>query len=782
MNPKLAHGTFEMLFLLILSILSTPIYAYEVPVLDTTTTFDLSGNQRLRSNKFLRTQTFKADMPFTAVGVHWIGEQPDGSYHLIEVRTSKDGEQWTDWLTVDVDATPEENPKGEFFSSLITLSAEERTHEYVDFRIALIANDQAQYPTLDNLSFTFFDGGITPSEQLENIHNQGSNQNNLRRGGISKPYVVSRNGWGADESIMRWSRQYRSVTHLIIHHTAGANSARNGDWPSVVRSTYRYHAVTRGWGDIGYHYLVDPNGVLYEGRSGGDNVIGAHAYRYNSGTMAISFMGNFETANPASNALRSAEKLLAWKASQRNIKPLERGQHHSGKTVNYIAGHRDWASTACPGKNLYSQLPTIRKNVSDLMGGMGGLEVYDFWRLADPIYADPNSDFVNHNFDAQFKIKNNGSRSITIARLALAVHHLDGRHWFDLHWKGSSRAKYIDNRTLRTGESYWFEYATAYIREAGTYKLIAKAFMNNEWHHLAEQEFTVKPPIANPSSEYSWTGNGSIISYHGLNRNLDTDGDYPFGVKWDKTILQPNLKQPVGFFQWQADKQRCNRLKISTNPAIGYQATISIGDWGRRDNDRVFENVSLPFVIGENNTGLSFGNGASNWYVLSVAFNRSVSEETDLFAECTSSSTGRWYDKKGYHPVRLEGGYVWNGAASVLSHRFRNQSRYTSGEQWPFGAFEDVTKVHRSSEKPLVVFQWHIDSQCQRLELSTDGPRQVILSTKSWDSGQKNSSSMTLPVTLSASSLGLGSGDWAVVEIAFANPVSETFDVRGICK
>jgi hypothetical protein len=782
MNQKIAHGTFEMLFLLILSILSTPIYAYEIyeiPVVDTTTTFDLSGNQRLRSNKFLRTQTFKADMPFTAVGVHWAGEQPYGSYHLIEVRTSKDGEQWTDWLTVDIDATPEENPKGEFFSSLITVAGEERTHEYVDFRIALIANDQGKNPTLDNLSFTFFDGGITPSRQLESIRR---NQGNLRRGGVSKPHVVSRSGWGANESIMRWTPRYRSVTHLIIHHTAGANSARNGDWPSVVRGIYQYHAVTRGWGDIGYHYLVDPNGVLYEGRSGGDNVIGAHAYRYNSGTMAISFMGNFETANPASNALRSAEKLLAWKSSQRDIKPLESGKHYTGKTVKYIAGHRDWASTACPGRNLYSQLPTIRKNVSDLMGGIGGLEVYDFWRLADPIYADPNSDSVNHNFDAQFKIKNNGSGPVNIDRLALAVHYSDGRYFFDLNWEKTDNSKFINNLRLKTGGSYWFTYATGFIREAGTYKLIAKSFMDNKWHHLAEQEFTVKPPIANPSSGYSWTGNGSIISYHGLNRDIDTNGDHPFGVKWDKTVLQPNLKQPVGFFQWQADKQRCNRLKIRTDSATARQATISIGSWSRRDNDRVFENVMLPFVVGENNTGLNFENDAGNWYVLSVAFKQPVREKTDLFAECTSHSTGKWYDKEGYHPVRLEGGYVWNGAASVLSHRFRNQSRNDSGDQWPFGAFEDVTKVHRSSEKPLVVFQWHIDSQCQRLEFSTDSPKRVTLSTKPWSSSQKSSSNVTLPITLSASSLGLSSGNWAVVEIAFANPVSKSFNVRGVCK
>lgn len=57
---------------------------------------------------------------------------------------------------------------------------------------------------------------------------------------------------------------YTTVTHLIVHHTAGANTA--ADWPSVLRSIWVLHVMGNGWNDIGYDYLIDPDGLPYEGR------------------------------------------------------------------------------------------------------------------------------------------------------------------------------------------------------------------------------------------------------------------------------------------------------------------------------------------------------------------------------------------------------------------------------------------------------------------------------------------------------------------------------------
>jgi hypothetical protein len=192
---------------------------------------------------------------------------------------------------------------------------------------------------------------------------------------VAKPAVITRTGWGCpDGQGSRWTPQFTTVTHLIVHHSATANTS--SDWGGVVLSIWNYHTFTQGWGDIGYNYLIDPNGVVYEGRAGGDNVIGAHFSCQNGGTMGVCMLGTFTTASPTPAALHSLKQLLAWKAEQRGIDPLG-SSYHSGTrlTIPNISGHRhgnpaypDHActTTSCPGDNLYGQLPAIRSDVKNL--------------------------------------------------------------------------------------------------------------------------------------------------------------------------------------------------------------------------------------------------------------------------------------------------------------------------------------------------------------------------------------------------------------------------------
>ena len=184
---------------------------------------------------------------------------------------------------------------------------------------------------------------------------------------MAKPSVVSRTEWGCPDgqNSPRWPPEYYPVTHVIIHHTATTNVAI--DWAKEVYKRWEYHANTKGWGDIGYNYLIDSNGVIYEGRAGGDDVIAGHAYGHNKGTMGIAFLGTFSTVEPTSAALRSAQALIAWKCAQRNIDPLESGTDFAGTYYNYIAGHRDVSVTECPGDKLYNLLPIIRQSVFNII-------------------------------------------------------------------------------------------------------------------------------------------------------------------------------------------------------------------------------------------------------------------------------------------------------------------------------------------------------------------------------------------------------------------------------
>ena len=151
-----------------------------------------------------------------------------------------------------------------------------------------------------------------------------------------------------------------AVTHLIVHHSAGANTS--SDWAAVVRSIWNHHVNNNGWDDIGYHWLIDPNGVLYAGR--GNDLFGAHFCGTNGGTMGVCVMGTYITVPPTQTALESLKKLLGWKACDRNIDP-EDFEFHTGSGLNLfnISGHRDGCATACPGDSLYARLPMLRSDV-----------------------------------------------------------------------------------------------------------------------------------------------------------------------------------------------------------------------------------------------------------------------------------------------------------------------------------------------------------------------------------------------------------------------------------
>ncbi|MBU2595550.1 N-acetylmuramoyl-L-alanine amidase, partial [Patescibacteria group bacterium] len=102
---------------------------------------------------------------------------------------------------------------------------------------------------------------------------------------------------------MTWAPEYVRPNKIIIHHTASGNNPP--DPAAVMRSIYYYHAVSLGWGDIGYNYLFDQYGNMYEGRAGGNMVVGAHAYGQNYGSVGLSVIGNFVNTDITSSALTS---------------------------------------------------------------------------------------------------------------------------------------------------------------------------------------------------------------------------------------------------------------------------------------------------------------------------------------------------------------------------------------------------------------------------------------------------------------------------------------------
>ncbi|MFG2555616.1 peptidoglycan recognition protein [Streptomyces sp. NPDC048581] len=196
---------------------------------------------------------------------------------------------------------------------------------------------------------------------------------------VPKPPVTSRAGWGADESLSPDPSEYNAdVKAVFVHHTTGANDYSCADSASVVRGIYAYHTQVNGWNDVGYNFLVDKCGTVFEGRKGGVDlpVLGAHTYGWNRESTGIAVLGEYTSTSASNAALASVARVAAWKLGQYGADPAGTVQLTAGAsqknyfgtsytagtkyTFNRISGHRDGYNTQCPGNSLYAQLPTIR--------------------------------------------------------------------------------------------------------------------------------------------------------------------------------------------------------------------------------------------------------------------------------------------------------------------------------------------------------------------------------------------------------------------------------------
>ncbi|MEO5853484.1 MAG: FG-GAP-like repeat-containing protein [Nocardioides sp.] len=205
------------------------------------------------------------------------------------------------------------------------------------------------------------------------------------------PSVFSRAQWGADEGMRdAGSLRYYEVHAGFVHHTVNANTYTEAEVPALMRSIYAYHTRSRGWSDIGYNFLVDRFGRVWEGRYGGVDrpVVGAHTLGYNEYSFAMSAIGNFETVQPSDAVLRAYGAVFAWKLSLHGVDAASTSQVVGAKTFQAINGHRDAGQTACPGKYLYAQLPLIRQYAAAGQVGWAGRE------LESNLVGSPNPDIV----------------------------------------------------------------------------------------------------------------------------------------------------------------------------------------------------------------------------------------------------------------------------------------------------------------------------------------------------------------------------------------------------
>ena len=195
----------------------------------------------------------------------------------------------------------------------------------------------------------------------------------------SQPTIVPRSAWGADQGCQpRTAPANGSVQAAFVHHTVTANAYSPAQAPAAVLAICRYHRNSNGWSDIGYNFVVDRFGTIYEGRAGGVDraVVGAQAQGWNGQSTGIANLGTFSSQGQSASALSSIVRLIRWKLPLHGVPTtgtvrltsaggstarLPRG---AVGTFNRVSGHRDGNSTSCPGNGIYAQLPGIRSRVA----------------------------------------------------------------------------------------------------------------------------------------------------------------------------------------------------------------------------------------------------------------------------------------------------------------------------------------------------------------------------------------------------------------------------------
>ncbi len=293
-------------------------------------------------------QAVAPPMTFNMIGLHWQGT---GSV-LYRVRTAG---TWTAWQTADDDTQPDR------------ASSEWQAGWHDGSPAWLGTSTGVQYRTVGKITRlrAYYLFTKTTSAPDRSLSFAGS------------PTIVPRSQWQADEKIVRAKPVYAAKLQLaVVHHTDSTNTYTQAEAPAIVRGIEIYHVQGNGWNDIGYNFLIDRFGTIYEGRAGGitRNVVGAHAQGFNTGSVGVSLIGTFDTATPPPAMQAALVKLLSWRLDLAHIDPLSTVKFTSGGnykfkagkvvTLRAISGHRDTGPTDCPGGAAYALLPAIAKEVA----------------------------------------------------------------------------------------------------------------------------------------------------------------------------------------------------------------------------------------------------------------------------------------------------------------------------------------------------------------------------------------------------------------------------------
>ncbi|MCZ2829738.1 N-acetylmuramoyl-L-alanine amidase [Modestobacter sp. VKM Ac-2986] len=436
--------------------------------------------------------------PFSLVGVTWSADEAVTDT-VVRVRTRPAAEaDWGGWTEIAPEATDQDAGTGTGAAELRGGTAPLWTGASTGVEVELVTRS-----------------GARPADVRLDLVDPGTSEADASLGEPAAvatahaadpgmPPVFSRAQWGADERIRTWDPEYApTIEAATVHHTADSNDYAEADVPAIMRSIYRYHTVSRGWGDIGYNVIVDKFGRMWEGRYGGlaSTVVGAHAVGYNTGTFGVSMLGNYDLVPVPQATVDAVSAIIAWKFSLFGVDPRGTARLGANNSVSRptVHAHRDVGQTACPGRYGYARLGEIRDEVAAQVQSAARLvqQRYDsdaavralLGARTSPVTAIPGGAFAHYA---------NGSIYASMGTGARVVRGPVKDRWAALGWENSSLGWPVGDTVtgLGAGGSFQeFQRGAVYWSPGTGARVVPNGAVRDRWAALGWERGALGYPV-----------------------------------------------------------------------------------------------------------------------------------------------------------------------------------------------------------------------------------------------------------------------------------------------
>ncbi len=525
-----------------------------------------------------RTIDFK-QVPANAASIRW--QQTGENGVSLQVRTFN-GVNWTPWTeAMQNDDRKDGTPQTEA-STLILAQNIDR----LEYRFNLVGspNEPSAIIDLSAASLNAIDTSKGPDGRVGLLRRlaQSLRFSGKASAGSDAPRIISRAEWGSPEpeSSPDWAPEYAPLSKAIIHHTATTEEPNSY---AAVRAIWQYHRYGNGWGDIGYNYIIDSVGNIFQGRyydqayakANSVDVTAGHAYRNNTGTTGIASIGNFQSANPPAAMTHAIGRITGYKlAPYQNADPLG-----SGASGQVMVGHRDVLSTACPGNNLHVKLPELRWIAHQYYERDSSMNKFDYSYVGQVLSRNdqsiPLTSHLKYGEDVMLsvRLKNTGTDTWKnsgqfVTRLATARPNDRQSRFYDPSWISSNRMTTFDsklstdNEELATneilpGETAIFDFKIRVPEIAAT---VDDATLFNEYYGLVQdgkswflRDVGLYQPYIVKNNVYSWEWRGQSVFTDGSKSQ-----QIPWGQPLDKNqryYLQVSAKN-TGSATWSSSQMR----------------------------------------------------------------------------------------------------------------------------------------------------------------------------------------------------------------------------------